>query len=687
MFKFPFNWLMGDAEIKVDKEHLLEYLSLQGFEIASIEATDDDTLIEIEVKANRPDMLSVAGVLREYYGGTGEKKPKEYPSKLAFDFGGNGSLSREILINSADVHEYYAVEIEGINNAKTTPSYITERLKKMGVDSINPAVDVGNYILYWLGQPIHIFDRDKVKGAIKIENAKSPRKFKTLAGTEVEIPAGALTITDDEKVLCLAGMIGSFDAAVDKNTKNIIIESANFDHVVIRTVGKKLKLSTAAAYRFERGVARANAKTGALNSAELIIGACGGKAKSKAFHYADGKKPTDTFKLSLSRVNGLLGSTFSAEEAAGLLNKCYFETEIKGKTITVKAPWWRLDIEDDVDLIEEIGRMYGYHNITPQPIAMRVPERKNPVNENSDKLRGILAGFGFIECLNYGFISGGAMETLGLKAGDPYFGDITLKNPLSNLYSLMRPTLAYGLIETAVNNLKRGAANIKIFEIGKTFFRDKNHEDGYNEKNVVAGLMSGAKYKKGFGQGKELKYSVFDAVALAKSLLDEFCADGKIVNSDKIKFLAGGACAEIIAGDQPIGCVGLINPAVYNSFDGNVIKDDMFYFEIDFGGVDTQKRQIRHESNFPTVRREYNFLVKSGTHYSDYKEVFKHELIIDARPVDVYQGQGVPKGFASVLISVAYNSPARTLESAEIDTIEKAFKQTLKTKYGIELKM
>jgi len=348
-----------------------------------------------------------------------------------------------------------------------------------------------------------------------------------------------------------------------------------------------------------------------------------------------------------------------------------------------------LDIELDVDLIEEVGRMYGYHNIEPQPIKLQVPYRPNIVNNNADKLRNTLVGFGFIECLNYGFIPSDSMKILGLNKGDIYYGDIIIQNPLSNFYSLMRPTLAYSLISTAVNNLKKGSTDIKIFEIGKVFFRDKNYEDGYNEKEVVGGLLCGVKFKKGFGQNKEIKYSVFDITGLVKSLLCDFGVNYSFLNSDKINFLETGAGAEIFVENKKIGCVGAISEKTLKFFESNVIKDEMFYFEFDFANLNEQRREILYESNFPAITREYNFLVKNGIHFDEYKDIIlkSSDLVIEVKPIDVYQGQGVPNGMSSVLISVSFNSPKRTLESSEIDLIDNDFKEKLKQKYQIELKL
>ena len=286
MFKFSYNWLKAESEIGADYDGLLEWLNLQGFEIASIEDYGDDKAVEIEVKANRPDMLSVAGVLREYYAGRGRRETKNFtpdvPLELTDD---NGVLSHRIVVDSKDVHRYCAAEIRGVDNTGETPEYIKDRLMKSGIACINPIVDISNYVLLQIGQPIHIFDADKVKGDIRIENVPAPTKFTTLASTEIELPTGALLISDDENPLCVAGIIGGHAPEVTAETKNIIIESANFDHIIERVTSKKTHVQTAASYRFERGVSPATALPGALICIKMITELCGGEYNKTGYRW------------------------------------------------------------------------------------------------------------------------------------------------------------------------------------------------------------------------------------------------------------------------------------------------------------------------------------------------------------------------------------------------------------------
>ncbi len=693
MFKFPFNWLKSVSDTEISYDELLKWLREQGFELASLEDSGDDKLIEIEVKANRPDMLSVAGVLREVYISKKLPEPKAFDADVALKFSPNNKLSHNIVIDSPDVHRYCGIEITGIDNTVETPDYIVDVLTKLGVPSINPVVDISNYVLLLIGQPSHMFDTDKLEGDIKVANAKASEKFLTLNGSETEFPEGALLISDDKKQLCAAGMIGSPNAEITRDTKNIIIECANFDHIIIRTTSKKTHVSTMASYRYERGVDTELCYSGARLLTKMISDVCGGKVNTKAFCYKDTDYTPNVIKLSTERTNSLLGTELYPDEIAEMLKRCYFGVKvIDGTTIDVTVPSFRLDVDLDVDLIEEVGRIYGYHNIEPAPIKMYAPYVENPVNKNANKLRDIMVGHGFIEILTYGFIPSDAVSVLQIPEASPYYGDIQILNPLSNFYQLMRPTHAYNLIATAVSNMTAGKNDIKIFELGKTFHREKGHKDSYDdykERNMFAALLTGTKHPRGFGINKDIKYTVYDAVSVVRSIFGEYDIAVEIKNNDDFGMFEKGAAAELTVNGKHVGIVGKISKKVLTGFEnGKLAKDDVLYIEFCYDGLEESKKSISYETSFPSVVREYNFIVKNGIHFTEYSKVITEEspLVINAQPVDVYFGTGVEKGYSSVLVNVEYNALDRTLSADEIEVIENSFKEKLLSKYGISLK-
>ena len=685
--------LRSVSDVEVDYDELLEWLRYQGFEIASIEKVDDDTLIEIEVKANRPDMLSVEGVLREVYISKKIPQPKVIDANVKLKFSPDHKLSHDIKIESPDVHRYCGIEITGIDNTVETPAYIVDALTKLGIPTINAVVDISNYVLVLIGQPSHVFDTDKLSGAITVKNTEEPTKFLTLNGSEVEFPKGALLISDDEKPVCAAGMIGSPNAEITKDTKNIIIESANFDHIIIRTTSKKTHVSTMASYRYERGVNTELCYNGARLLTKLITEICGGKVNENAYCYADAEYAPQTLTLTTDRTNSLLGTKLYPDEIADMLRRCYFDVKvIDGTKMEVKVPAFRLDIEIDNDLIEEVGRIYGYHNIEPQPIKMYAPYVENPINKNANVLRDIMVGHGFIEVLTYGFIPQDSMNVLEIPEGSEYYGNVHILNPLASWFELMRPTMSYNLIQTAINNLALGKNDIKIFELGKTFKKTVGHADSYedySERNMFAALFTGAKMTRGFGASKDIKYSVYDAVALVKSILGEYNLPIEIKNNDSFGMFEKGAAGEITVNGKHVGVVGKISKSVLNNFEnGKLAKDDVLYVEFCYEDLIATKKSISYETSFPSIIREYNFIVKNGVHFCDYSQLITEAspFVVNVEPIDIYFGTGVAKGSSAVLIKIEYNAITRTLAADEIEAIETNFKNKLSEKYGIELK-
>ena len=424
----------------------------------------------------------------------------------------------------------------------------------------------------------------------------------------------------------------------------------------------------------------------------MITELCGGEYNKTGYLYTDNtKNEPQTMTVTKKRINSLLGSDLDLDTICKYLNDCFFGTECKdGENIKVTIPDFRLDIDYDVDVIEEVGRMYGYHNIEPQPVKLYAPFVENPVNRNSNKLRDMMVGFGFIEVLTYGFIPGNAMQMLHIKEDSEYYGDIKILNPLNNFYELMRPSLAYGLISTAVANMSVGKNDLRIFEVGKRFFRQADHGDGYNEKNVFAALMTGVKLGRGFGIAKDAKFSVYDAVSLLDALFREYNIKYEIKQTDEMGMFEQGAGGDVYVGGRRIGYVGKIDPKVLLEFEnGKLARDDVAYLEFCFDGFDETKRSIEFDSAYPSVTREYNLLVKNGIHFVDYSPCIKEasDIVINVSPRDVYVGVGVPRGFTSVLVRVEYNDPTRTLDFEEIAKVESKFFKSLADKYGIVLKL
>lgn len=312
------------------------------------------------------------------------------------------------------------------------------------------------------------------------------------------------------------------EAEVDSRTKNILIEAANFDPVKIRMASKKSHVTTAASYRFERGVDILQCFEAAMLCAEEIRDICDGEISACAFDYCREEKKEEEILVAPERINGILGTSLSNAEMIRLLKSTFFEAEETAGKLRVRVPGFRPDVKLDADIAEEVARMYGYHNIEAKLPELNVPIVPNPLRINADLLRDILVGYGFIECLTYSFIPLNALEMLNINKASGYYGDVILQNPLSNQYALMRPTMAYSVIDTIINNVAKSKNDLKIFEIGKTYYKDSSVDTGYCQKEVIAAAFTGNRLSRGFGSNQDIKYGIYDMLDLLACIMSEF---------------------------------------------------------------------------------------------------------------------------------------------------------------------
>ncbi|PKK95955.1 MAG: phenylalanine--tRNA ligase subunit beta [Tenericutes bacterium HGW-Tenericutes-4] len=687
MFKYSKNWLEKLANEKIDyKDFNKNWLDLQGFEVASETKVNDDVIVELEVKANRPDMLSHLGVLREYY--TYKKKghlPK-ITSKLSLD--GLKDLPIKIEVTTKDVGTLVLLGVSGINNKKQTPKQIKELLEKFGVHSINPLVDISNYIMLELGQPIHIYDLDKVNKKLVFENLLQKEKVVTLSGETVEVPAGSTVIKDASSISCVAGMIGAKAVEVDENTKNIVIEAAHFDPIRLRIASQKMNVNTLASYRFERGVDEGNAKLSALLCAEVITDVCGGVLNSKYVNLKNREPNVKT--ISVDNVNKILGTTLNAIEIKQLLDSYYYKTKVLDeKQVQVTAPSYRLDIEKEIDVIGDIAQMYGYHNITPSMPNLSVNYEPNHTMLNADNLRTLMLAQGLNECISYSFINEDAYKMLNLTSESKLYSNIPLINPLSNKFSLMRSNMLYSMLNTYVFNLSKNNECEPIFEIGSVFYKDETSDTGYNQRTSLAVLLNGNKFVKGFGLDKSIPYDFYDIKQILEFISSEYSMKLELKPSNETIFEQKRGL-DIYFNNKFIGVMGTLNDGYFKNFEnGKLIKGEVQYLEIYIDNFKMGTTILEEMSKYPSIVREYNLLVPNGAVYEEYaNDIHSAAKEINAISIiDIYKGKGVKEGFTSVLISIEYVSTSKTLTTEEIEVDEQAFLKVLKQKHQIELKL
>lgn len=686
MFRYSKLWLERLAKEKIDiVDFDRNWLDLQGFEVATETPCGDDTIVELEVKANRPDMLSHLGVLREYYVYKKRNGLPDIKSKLQLS--NDKSMPIDIRIETDDVDHIMLAYITGVDNTKETPEELKKLLENLGVNSINPIVDISNIIMLEMGQPIHIFDADKLQQELVYSNADDNTTITTLKGDEVKVSKGSIVISDKAGSVCLAGMIGAKRVEVDENTKNIIIESAHFKDIPLRKATQSMHITTLASYRFERGVDSDEMINSGLLCAEMIMDLCGGQYQSNYVKHEF--KGENKFVISASKTNKLLGTKLTSEDIVRLLNSYYYDCKvIDADTVDVLAPNYRMDLLEEIDIIGDIAQVYGYHNIEPTNPELLVKYEPNYVHINSNTLRNILTAQGINECISYSFIHKDTNKMLGLTEKDDVYNAIELLNPLSIKFALMRSSMVYSMVNTYIYNITKNNECEPIFDIGSVFFKDKNADTGYAQKTSVGILLNGVRINKGFGIDREINYDFYDIKQILELIATEFSMDMELKYSTR-SFMEENKSVDIYSNGKLIGFMGVLSSQAINNFEnGKLVKGEMLYLELYVDDLVMGSTAIEEVSKYPSITREYNFLVPTDAMFENYSKIIKatSEYIKDIKTKDIYKGKGVPEGFVSILLEIEYGSNEKTLTAEEVEQVESAMYLALDLQYHIRLK-
>ncbi len=687
MFKFSLNWLRDYCGKEMKFEDIMQKLKLQGFEFQGSQNVGDDIVTAIEVKANRPDMLYHMGIAREIKAFDGEKIPEVTHKDIKSD---NSSFPVKINVDKNVCKRFCAVKISGVDVSRQTPEYIKERLGALGINAVNSVVDIGNYIMLDVGQPIHAYDFDKLNGkALNVHKAEKDEKITTFSGETSEIKTGDVVISDLEGIKCVAGIIGTEAAAVSENTKDIILEAAVFDDVGVRLTSRRLKISTPSSFRFERGVSAGSTLDILMNCAEMITKICGGKIEASVFDYNSAENEEKSLILSVKNSNSLIGVNLDQKTVIKYLEKynfkCLAEDEDK---IQVNIPNYRLDVKQEVDLIEEVARIHGYDNIKPVMPTIMTSYNKNNIWSNIDILREVLAGLGFHETINYSFIPGDTMQTFGISEGERFYSELLLQNPIAGAYSLMRPFMTYSLLSCLIYNYSISNNNLGLFELGKVYFKDDKCDTGCKEINTCGFIMSGVRIPRGFGINKDVKYNYYDLLSYLKIIMDRFGQKFELSPND-FEFLTEGSGYDIVVNGKKIGFIGEINKSKLGKIQNlKLVKDDIFYCEFYLEDIKEKVKKIGFESKYPPVNRLYNFVQKKDISAKQVEDIIKSadEIVRNVIVRDIYTDKTFSDGEHAVLYEVNYCSKNATLTSEKIEAVESKFIKELSEKFDIKFK-
>ena len=657
--QFSKNWLKDFIDLDLSTEEICYQLTMAGIEVDNFEnvksaITGNDAIIKLDITPNRGDCFSILGVARELAILNNLKLKLPKIAKL------KSTYQDTISVNAcAEGPVYFGRTIKDFDMNAVTLPHIAERLTLSDQKLIDPVVDITNYIILELGQPLHAFDRDKLNGDISVRLAKKDESITLLDDQTLNLDASCLVISDEKEAVAFAGVMGGKDSSVTSSTSSIFLESAYFKPSVIRGKARKFGFQTEASLRFERGVDY-TIQEFALNRATYLLNqTIGGEIGSVISDSLIKELPNHKkINIDIDRTNKILGTTISTNSAKNYFKGLGLSPEAtKSGKISVSSPPWRYDINIEADLVEELARLEGYDSL-PEESLLPIYKRENISKENH--LRNSLVSFGFNEIVSYAFIS---QEDHNLYGQDQK--TLNVSNPISQNMSVMRTNLVSGLINTFLYNLNHGQNNQRLFEIGNTFHIDKSNN--VSEKKLVAGLMSGKKSSDNWKE-KFDNLTFYDLKGLVQDLLSDFSQPNSygLCNLD---FLHPGMSSAISFEKKTIGFLGSIHPVVLNKVG---VKDDLFIFSFELDKlIFESSKSFEEYSKFPSSARDLAFVFDKEVNADEIKEVIQNsagEFYKDLEIFDIYEGERIDADKKSIALSISWQSSSKTLLDGDIDT-------------------
>jgi len=648
-----------------------------------------DTIFEIGLTPNRADCLSVIGIAREIAAKLGKRV--NYP-KIAV---GEGEQPiTEVASVTIEYHHgcprYAARYISGCKIGPS-PEWLVSRLQAVGVRSINNVVDVTNYVMMEYGHPLHAFDFSFLQGGkIIVTRAAEGERFTTLDDQERHLKGTDLTIRDGERAVALAGIMGGLNSEINDSTTAVLLESACFEPMTIRRTARRLGLHSESSHRFERGADIGTVPKALDRAAALIAELSGGILARGSIDVYPGRKEPRQVPVRLARVNQVLGTNLAAEAIKNIFHNLEFVVDPgEAGEFLVTVPSFRVDIEREIDLIEEVARLNGYENIpVTMPRARIFSDRPTRSQLLVQRLKQMLVASGLSEVITYSFIAPGLYDKVGLASDDPRRSSVNLLNPLSDDQSVMRTTLLPGLLETAARNIGYRILDQRIFEMGRVFHKD-GAEDLPVEPVYVTGLLTGAREAEGWNQGKE-NVDFYDVKGVVENILNSLnIAKLSYEPRDIDSFYHPGKACSVYSGSERVGSLGEIHPDVQESFG---IEQRVYYFELNFEKLLHLCRDfltITPPSRFPDTFRDTAMLLDDEVPAAAVLGAIKGLKIgeiEDAAIFDLYKGASIPEGKKSLAVRVRYRSLERTLTDDEVNRLHQRVVDTLTSKYGAEIR-
>lgn len=651
-----------------------------GTDVASLYGKAD-SLFDLEITSNRPDLLSHLGVARELAALL--NKPVKMPAIK--DLPGEGKALNVEIKNAEACPRYIGRVIRGVKNAES-PEWLKSRLAAMGLNPKNALVDITNYVMFELGNPLHAFDLREVEGdTVIVRNAEEGEKFTVLGGRELTLSANSLMIADNKKATALAGIMGGKDSGIKDDTKDIFLEAAYFNPPTVNKTVKKFAISSDSSQRFERGTDIEGAMTAMRRASDLFVQICGGTpSEINDVYPVKYENPTVTFTP--AEINGILGTQISDERLKEIFGRLAAEFHADGEKWTFKAPTHRRDLNHKWDLAEEAARFAGYDTIPVSETKASLMFADNPKGiDLGKKYASALIGAGFCECKNIDFLGEKELKTFGF---DPKFC-IKIKNALAQGWDYLRPTLLPSLLKNVESNFRFGNINLALFETTKTFQSIKGFPvEGYSVSGVLTGTLEQEKF---FG-GAEKPVDFYWLKGLMQAVLADVEGVTLVPSKKAPVYMHPKICMDIMLGGKAIGLFGKFHPLALKAC--GIKTPEVWGFEfatklIEKAFSAQDFKPAKDVAVFPPSLRDLSVVVDEEKSYADIISALeKTPLDVDLsyHLIDLYQGEHLPAGKKSVTFSLAFSNKERTLKDKETDDAFNRIVEQLRAQVGAELR-
>lgn len=689
--KISYSWIKELVDIKTKPQDLAGALSMAGLSVETFEEVRGDWVYTIEVTSNRPDWLSVRGIVHEIAAITGAKLKKSQVSSLlvktkktAIRDTPNAPALAVHIENQKDCAFYYGQAIRNVR-VGPSPEWLKRRLETLGVRSVNNVVDITNYCLLELGQPLHAFDLDEIKGPrIFVRRAKKGESLGLIDGSVKALDERILVIADSAKAVAVAGIMGGAATEVSTKTRNIFLESACFDPVVVRRATRALGVSSDSSYRFERGVDPETVRLAQERASSLIVQICGGAPEEpvRAGQVVSSKSRKIVFDLGYAL--DILGVDIPKEKAKKIFKSLGFGVASGSKnTFAVTVPSFRRDIKIAEDLAEELIRVWGYERIPLTSASIKPFIFETPVAQVLEKnARDILVAAGLKETVTYSLISEDDYLKAGLAVPQ---GASVLLNPLNRDYAILRSTLVPSLLKCAALNISRNNLDLELFETAAVF-----SEGGAKEAMHCGILLCGDRRASWLKEARA--YSFFDLKGVIEALFSELgIKNCTFEKTDSLLFAQASEAAQVIAGKEAVGFLCRVSPLIKKAH-GIKSKNDIFIAELSLaalGRYAVLKKRFLAPAVYPGVVRDVSFLAGENASYESVRAIIYDEasgLVRRVSVADVYQGKEVPRGSMSLTVSIEYGSHQKTLTDEEANHAHRRVLDELVKRLGVTIR-